>query len=98
LEHLSDVEKNEFTSDEFKGLYSNNIRPAPAEWITYNLCMLFHCLPSELANEDYNEVMAIVTMHSTASEVDKMRAEWKKKNLSAYLGIALELEKLKKEE
>lgn len=60
--------------------------------------MLFHCLPSEINEEDYNEIMAIMTMHNLAQEVDKMRHEWEKKKLSPYLGIVLELEKLKKED
>ena len=67
----------------------------PPELMIYNLCMLFHCLPSEIAEEDYEDITKIIAVHNTLSEVDAMRQEWEKKNLSADLGIALEIEKLK---
>lgn len=69
----------------------------PAELMIYNLCKMFGCLPSDIMQEDYDEIMKMVVIHNTLSEVDEMRGEWEKKKLSVGLGIKLELEKLKLE-
>ncbi len=70
----------------------------PPEWLTYNLCMLFSCLPSALNDEIYEDIMALVTIHNVAQEVDEIRQKAKENKVGPHLAIVLELEKLKREE
>lgn len=58
----------------------------PFEWLELQLCQLFHCLPSELASEDYNHLIKLLTLHNAFEEYQswdkdkgKARLELKKK-------------------
>lgn len=106
LEHLYDVEKGKFISEEFKSAYNLTIREAPQEWMDYNLCMLFKCLPSELGKQNHTQLMNIVLMHNVSHEIDdahdkltesmnKGKKGKGKTEISKHLAIALEIEKLK---
>ena len=96
MEHLYDIEKKKNISGEFAEVYKDNpIKPMPFSALLYNLTQLFHCLPSQLLDEDNNLIMDILTIHNVYGELDQWRSDWDKKKLGAQLGIALELEKLK---
>lgn len=97
---MYDVEKKKFVSastSDFLGASPEDeiVRPLPFEALVYQLTQLFHCRPSEILEEDNELIMKILTVHNIYGKLDEWRIEWEKKKLSAQLGIALELEKLK---
>jgi hypothetical protein len=60
----------------------------PFEWLELQLCELFNCLPSQLAHEDYNHLIKLLTLHNAFEEYQswdkdkgKARLELKKKIL-----------------
>lgn len=52
-----------------------NGMPAPREFVEYKLCDRFKCLPSQLRNERYEDVMNLLTCMSSEKLVEKKREE-----------------------
>jgi hypothetical protein len=104
---LYDVEKNAFqttsTSDEFGNVIPNQVRSIPFPAVIYQLTQLFHCLPSEVMNEDNELINDILVMHNTYQEIEEAYRKQEETNkkakinmkMSKHLVIGLELEKLK---
>jgi hypothetical protein len=47
----------------------------PAEYTTYQLCLMFHCLPTELRRQPYQDVAALIACMNAEAEVEKQRGD-----------------------
>lgn len=105
---MLDIEQQRFLSastDDFLGdSEGNKVRPLPFAALVYNLTQLFHCLPSQVLQEDNELLTEILTIHNAYAEIDESVAEAEERNRKAkitgklnnrYMAIAVELEKLK---
>ena len=45
----------------------------PAEYTTYRLCLMFHCLPSQLRREAYRDVATLIACMNAEAEVEKQK-------------------------
>ena len=45
----------------------------PAEYVTFVLCRLLHCLPSQLREESYRDVVMILQCMATEAEMEKQK-------------------------
>lgn len=48
---------------------------APVEWVEYQLCSMFHKLPSELAAESYEDMRSIMTCIAVENRVRERRRQ-----------------------
>lgn len=89
-------EKNKFNAK------STDVRTAklkqeyelPFAYVKLQLCKLFNCLPSELENEDYSELMLLLSLDNAIQQYQNWQYDDKK--LATSLKLHLEILNLEK--
>lgn len=94
--YLEIEEKNKFNAKatDHKIKRFENQYSIPFQYVKLQLCKLFNCLPSELENENYSELMELLTIDN-AIEVYKSW-QYDEKKLPTHLKLHLEILKLEK--
>ena len=94
--YLEIQEKNKFNekATDVKVAKIDNPYEMPFELLELNLCKLFHCLPSQLRNEDYSHLLKLYALDNAIEQYNSWQYDDKK--LATSLKLHLEILKLEK--